>query len=235
MFEDGADIIDIGGESTRPFAKKISEEEEIKKVIPIISALKKENFPLPISIDTTKAIVAQKAIDAGASMINDISAMRNEKKMLDVVKSSGSHIILMHMKGSPKNMQISPTYDNLIKDIKNFLLKNIKRALDAGIKKEKIIIDPGIGFGKTTRHNFSILKNLKEFKDIGFPILIGCSKKSFIRKSIGTEDDIDVNLPEVAFGTEAINAYCILNGVNIIRVHNVKPAKIALKVLNEIK
>ena len=233
MVEAGADIIDIGGESSRPFSKRITEEEEIKRVLPVISALVKENFPLPISIDTSKIAVAKRALDEGVNIINDITALK-DKEMAKIVASYDVYIVLMHMLGDPTNMQLSPSYSDVVKEIKEFLSERIEFALQNKIKKDKIIIDPGIGFGKNREHNFSILKGIKEFKKLECPILLGCSKKTFIRECLGDGKAIDVLLPEVELGSQIVNFYCALQGADIIRVHNVENSKNTLKFFDKL-
>ena len=183
MIDEGADIIDIGGESTRPGAKSISSKEEIKRVLPVLKKIVKK-IDIPISIDTYKSDVAEKCIINGASMINDVTAFRGDKKLIDIIKNYDVPICIMHMKGMPNNMQNNPYYDNVITEIKDFLKKQSNFAINMGIKKENIIIDPGIGFGKRTgsgiEDNCTILANIKEFKKLNYPVLIGASRKTFI-------------------------------------------------------
>lgn len=218
MIHDGADIIDIGGESTRPGAKEVSADEELKRVMPVIKALAGK-IKKPISIDTRKAIVAKEALNAGACIVNDISALNHDPLMAGVAASHRAAVILMHMKGRPENMQDSPKYKDVIKEISAYLKKSIKAAVNAGIKKEDIIIDPGIGFGKTLEHNLEILRQLQKFTVLGHPICIGTSRKSFIAKLTGS-DDPDDRLT----GTIATCAIAVINGANILRVHDVKEA-----------
>ena len=217
LAEEGADIIDVGGESTRPGAYPVSEAEEIKRVIPIIKILSKQ-LRKPISIDTYKAKVAEKAIDAGASIINDIGGLLMDKKMAMVAAEAHVPVIIMHKKGIPRTMQKYPIRKNLLSEIMSSLRKSISIAIDAGIDEDKIILDPGIGFGKTVQHNLEILKRLREFKSMGFPILIGTSRKKFI----GTI----LNLPvqERLYGTLATIAVAVMNGAHIVRVHDVREA-----------
>jgi dihydropteroate synthase len=177
LFEEGADILDIGGESTRPFSDEVSDEEEIRRVIPVIENLA-ARISIPISIDTTKAGVARRAIQAGASIINDVSALRLDHGIADVAAEYDVPVILMHMLGTPKTMQTDPVYDDLIKEIKEFLKNAMDYAESKGISKSKIIIDPGIGFGKTVEHNLLLIKHLHEFKTLDVPILIGLSRKA---------------------------------------------------------
>ncbi len=236
LAEQGADILDIGGESTRPFSDAVSTKEEIKRVVPVIKRIA-ATTPLPISIDTTKAAVARQAVDAGASIINDVSAMRMDPSMAQTAAETGLPIILMHMKGSPKTMQVDPSYDDLIGEIKAFLSRAIEKAMASGVKKSSIIIDPGIGFGKTLRHNFILIQKLKAFEELGTPILMGPSRKKFIRSLLkdSSAEDIDPGLPCVETGTQAAVAASALNGAHIVRVHNVSDTVATLKIIDAIK
>lgn len=235
LFEDGADILDIGGESTRPFSEVVSVEEEIRRVIPVIETLA-ARISIPISIDTTKAGVARRAIEAGASMINDVSALRLDHGLADVAAEYDVPIILMHMLGTPKTMQTNPVYDDLIKEIKEFLENAVDCAQSKGISKSKIIIDPGIGFGKTVEHNLLLIKYLHEFKTLDVPILIGLSRKAFIRNILKdtTVKDINPDLPVVELGTQASVAAAVLNGAHMVRVHNVANTRTTLKIIDAI-
>jgi len=215
MEEDGADIIDVGGESSRPGSEPISAEEEIKRVIPVIESLGKRTT-IPISIDTTKSEIARMALEAGAEMVNDISALRFDEKMAGMVAHYKVPVVLMHMRGTPKTMQEGDLgYSSLRGDIIDFLKKRIAEATSAGIERENIIIDPGIGFGKTAEDNIRLVKYLEEFKGLGRPILIGTSRKGFIGKTIGggTEERME--------GTAATVTAAILNGAHVVRVHDV--------------
>lgn len=236
LVKDGADILDIGGESTRPFSAEVSAEEEVKRVIPVIEKLA-EQIAIPISIDTTKASVARRAIEAGASMINDVAALRLDPEMVDVAAEYGVPVVLMHMLDTPKTMQISPTYDDLIGEIKAFLEKAIDGIEKKGILRSRIIIDPGIGFGKTVEHNLLLIKHLKEFNSLGTPILIGPSRKAFIRQILKDEGvkDINPDLQEVEIGTQAAVAAAILNGAHIVRVHNVANTRATVMITDHIK
>ncbi|MBI4691031.1 MAG: dihydropteroate synthase [Nitrospirae bacterium] len=229
MVEEGADIIDVGGESTRPGSESVPAEEEIARTIPVIEAIAK-NINVPISIDTYKAEVAKRALDAGASMVNDISALRFDRDMPRVVSGYKVPVILMHIKGTPKNMQANPTYEALIPEIMDYLRMSIRLAVKFGIAEDRILIDPGIGFGKTFGHNLEIIKNLSEFTLLEKPILIGPSRKAFIGKILG-----DVPPSERLEGTAAAVAISIFNGANIIRVHDVKEMKKVAMVSDAIK
>jgi len=228
MANDGADIIDVGGESTRPYSKKISANEEIDHVIPVIEALYKE-LTVPISIDTYKAKVAREALNAGASMINDISALRFDPHMASIASNAEVPLILMHMKGMPENMQENPTYDDLISEILIFLKDAIKRSVTAGIKEDLIIVDPGIGFGKTFDDNLKIIKELFRFGSLQRPVLLGTSNKSFIGHIL------DKEVHERDIGTMATIAAGIINGANIVRSHNVRKTVETVKITDAIK
>jgi dihydropteroate synthase len=236
MADEGADIIDIGGESTRPFSEQIPVEEEIRRVVPVIKKLA-QRIDIPISIDTTKTDVAIKAIDAGAAMINDISALRFDANMATVAKKYDTPLILMHMLGTPGTMQQSPEYDDLISEIRSFLEKAIQTAENKGVARSKIIIDPGIGFGKTVNHNFQLIDNLYAFNSLDVPILIGPSRKSFIRSTLknGNETEIKPDNPVVETGTQAAIAASILKGAHIVRTHNVANTKITVKIIDAVK
>ncbi len=236
LVQEGADIIDIGGESTRPFATAVSKESELRRVLPVIEKLA-GRVNIPISIDTTKAKVADKAIAAGASIINDISAMRDDPEMAGVVKKNKVPIILMHMQGTPKNMQINPFYVDLLAEIKSFLVQAVEKAVQSGIKRSQIIIDPGIGFGKTAHHNLLLVKDLKKLSEFDLPILIGSSRKAFIRDLVKPETQkiMEPLRPEVKTGTQATLAAAVLNGAQLVRVHDVAETVITLKIIDAIK
>jgi len=236
LFEEGSDILDIGGESTRPFSNPVSEEEEILRVVPVIERLSRR-IPIPISIDTTKAGVAEQAIKAGASMINDVSSLSFDPKMASIAADYAVPVILMHMLGNPKTMQIEPTYDDLIGEIKTFFENAIDQAENKGISRSKIIIDPGIGFGKTVGHNLLLIQRLYEFKTLKVPIMIGTSRKAFIRNLLkdNTAEEINADSAMVESGTQASVAAAILNGAHIVRVHNVANTRATVKITDAIK
>ena len=216
MAADGADIIDIGGESTRPNAEPLSETEELARVLPVIQALVR-SIETPISIDTYKAAVARKAVHSGAAMVNDISALTFDPNMAATVAELGVPVCLMHIQGTPRNMQQNPVYDDVVTDVKNWLADRIAAAKLAGITDENIIVDPGFGFGKTVKHNLELLRRLRELTELGYPVLSGTSRKSTIGKVLG-------GLPpeERLEGTAATVALSIANGASIVRVHDVK-------------
>ena len=219
MIDEGADIIDIGGESSRPGAESVDAKIELERVIPIIEKLvKKTNTP--ISIDTTKAKVAKHALASGAEIVNDISALNCDKKMAKTVSDAGAAVILMHMRGNPQSMQKNNlVYDDLMGEIISYLKTSSEKAISAGIGKNCLVIDPGIGFGKTAEDNYKIIKNLSELKELGIPIMIGPSRKSFIGKVIGGEPHERIE------GTAATVAAAIINGSQIVRVHDVRAMK----------
>ncbi len=227
LARDGADILDIGGESTRPYSDPVPEDQELERVIPVIEGLRKE-IGIPISIDTCKAAVARQALKSGASIINDISALRFDGGMAAVAAETGVPVILMHMQGTPGNMQANPSYHSLIPEIMDFLKAVIERAVAAGIKREMIIVDPGIGFGKTGEHNLKIIGGLDRFSLLGMPVLLGTSRKSFIGQILGKDPD------ERDIGTMATVSAGIMNGAHIVRVHNVKMAVETARVIDEI-
>lgn len=225
LVEEGADIIDIGGESTRPGSESVDVEEELKRVLPVVEKLVQE-INVPVSIDTYKPEVAEKCLEAGVHILNDITALQNEK-MIEIAARFKCPVIMMHMQGSPKNMQENPEYDDVVDDIIGFLKKQIRKAEESGV--HDIVIDPGIGFGKKLEHNLDILKRLKEFKVLGKPILIGASRKSFIGMVSGGE------VSDRLEGSLAANLIAIQNGANIIRVHDVKEHKKAKEIFEAIK
>ena len=218
MEKNGADIIDIGGESTRPGAISVSVKEEINRTIPVIEEIRKFSN-ISISIDTYKSEVAEKALLAGADFINDISGFTFDSRMMEIVKKFDVPVVLMHIKGTPQDMQTNPTYIDVIKDLLEFFSFQINKALDFGIKKVQIIIDPGIGFGKQLNDNFILIRRLKEFSELGFPILIGPSRKSFIGLTLDSPPEYRLE------GTLAAVSAGILNGASIVRVHDVKEVK----------
>lgn len=214
MVENGADIIDLGGESTRPGARPVSLNEEIDRVIPVIKKLIKR-IKAPISIDTSKAEVARQALDLGASIINDISGLHNDPYLVDLAGRYNAGVVIMHIKGSPRTMQNNPRYKSLIPEIIDYLNKGIKVVTDAGVDSKKIIVDPGIGFGKTTAHNLEILRRLREFKVLSKPLLVGTSRKSLIGNVLG------LPVGQRLWGTAATIAIAINNGADIVRLHDV--------------
>jgi dihydropteroate synthase len=233
---EGADIIDVGGESTRPFSDPVSVDEEIRRVVPVIEKLARR-VSIPISIDTTKADVARRALEAGAAIINDVAALRFDPGLAALAAEFDTPLILMHMLGEPKSMQVAPRYDNLIEDICRFLEDAVARAVKLGVSRSKIIVDPGIGFGKTVTHNLLLLKHVHAFASLDLPVLIGASRKAFIRKILkqAQEEDIRPDLPIVETGTQAAVAAAVLSGAHIVRVHDVANTVATVKILDALR
>ena len=227
MVADGADIIDIGGESSRPGAEPITANEECRRVIPVVQALA-EQFQIPISVDTYKAKVAREALSAGACVINDITALHGDPNMCQIVADAQAGVILMHMQGVPATMQKAPTYQNVVTEVHAWLTEVASQAVDRGIDSSRIMIDPGIGFGKTFDHNLEILRHLMQFRGIGYPMLVGVSRKKFIGRIL----DLPVHQREE--GTAATVAWSIINGANVVRVHDVAKMKQVAQVIDTI-
>ncbi|OPY69539.1 MAG: Dihydropteroate synthase [Syntrophorhabdaceae bacterium PtaU1.Bin034] len=215
MIGEGVDIIDVGGESTRPYSEPTPLREELKRVVPVIEGIRKRSA-ISVSIDTYKAEVAEAAIAAGADMINDISALSFDARMAEVAAAARVPVVMMHIKGTPRNMQVNPFYNEVIGEIRDFFVERIAFAKGHGIDEENIVIDPGIGFGKRLEDNLTIIKQLKRLGELGKPILVGTSMKSFIGKIMGTDD-----ITERAEGTLASVAISLWNGADIVRVHDV--------------
>ncbi len=226
MIRDGADIIDIGGESTRPGSNPVGVEEELRRILPPLKSMLGEN--IPVSVDTYKTEVATKVLDLGADLINDVTGLRNSG-MATVVAEHDAGVVIMHMKGEPKTMQDDPSYPNgVVEEIKNFLESQIAVAEEAGIRSDGIIIDPGIGFGKTVDHNLEIIRGLGSFGELQKPILIGPSRKSFLGKLLNVPDNTRLG------GTIAAVVVSILNGVDIVRVHDVPECRRAVAVADAV-
>ena len=223
----GADIIDVGGESTQPGAEPVSAKEELRRVLPVIERLAKplttHRSPITISIDTTKAVVAEQAVAAGARIVNDISALRFDARMADVVRDAGTGVVLMHMQGTPATMQVAPRYDDVVAEVRTFLAERIAFAESRGVKKSQIAVDPGIGFGKTVTQNLRLLAQLEEFRALGCPILVGTSRKAFIGKVLASKviSGSGREPKERLWGTAATVAWAVAHGANIVRVHDV--------------
>ena len=229
LITQGADIIDIGGESTRPGAEHVSEPQELKRVIPVIEKIRTDNPTILISIDTTKASVAKHAIEAGADIINDVSGLSFDNNMIGIVESFNVPVVIMHMKGNPQNMQLNPKYKDIVNEILDFFKKKIKIAIQSGINRKMIILDPGIGFGKTVQHNFELLSRLNELNVLELPIMIGPSRKSFIGITLDLppEDRIE--------GTAAAVSAGVMNGASIVRVHDVKSMKRVVTIIEKVR
>jgi dihydropteroate synthase len=223
MIGEGADMIDVGGESTRPYSEPVDEATEIKRVVPVVSAIAKR-FDTPVSVDTCKASVAEAAIDAGARVINDVSALRFDPRMGDVAAERKAGVILMHMKGTPRSMQENPQYADVMSEVRVFLSAAVKRARSHGVGFEHIMVDPGVGFGKKLEHNLTILRNLSDLSDLGRPVLVGPSRKFFL--GLLTNRPVDERLS----GTLAAVVVSVLNGASAVRVHDVAEAKDAVAV-----
>ncbi|MEO0139862.1 MAG: dihydropteroate synthase [candidate division WOR-3 bacterium] len=230
MIKGGAKILDIGGESTRPGSEPVGEDEEKRRVIPVIEAVKKEFPDAVISIDTYKSSVAKEAVEAGAEIINDISGGVFDPDILKVAKDYDTGIILNHIRGNPKTMQENPYYEDVVGEVKKELMERVQRALNAGIKPESICIDPGIGFGKRLEDNLKLIKNADEFVKTGYVVLYGVSRKSFIKMALGYE-----NPEDRLFATLGVNAYLYLKGVHILRVHDVKENMDVIDILRFVK
>ncbi len=233
LVSQGAHMLDVGGESTRPFSEPVAENQQIDRVIPVIETLSKK-VNVPISIDTSRASVAKAALEAGATIINDISALQEDDQMGPLAAQADVPLILMHMQGTPKDMQVEPVYQNLFGEIHTFFDNAIDRALSCGVKRSQIIIDPGIGFGKNVDHNLALISHLDYFHRLNLPILVGHSRKAFIRKIIKPVDEIEFTPghPQVEIGTQIATAILAFRGVHIIRVHNVANTVSTLKFIN---
>ena len=228
MVDNGADIIDIGGESTRPGSDSISKDEELQRIVPVIQEIRNQDSEILISIDTYKSDVAEIAIDLGANIVNDISGLTFDQNMSTFLSGRDIPVIIMHIKGKPKTMQSNPIYDDLINDINSFFKKQIIFAQSNGIDRDNIILDPGIGFGKTFNHNLTIINNLKGLCNLGHPIMVGTSRKAFIG------DILDVPPIKRVEGTIASVVASVINGANIVRVHDVREIKKAIMVTEKI-
>jgi dihydropteroate synthase len=223
---EGADILDVGGESTRPGAEAVSAGDELLRVQPVVEAFAGDG--LPVSIDTSKAVVAQAAIDAGATMVNDVTALRGDAELAGVCAQAGCEVVVMHMLGDPRTMQENPVYDDVVDDVKAFLAERIEYAISEGIQERRIWVDPGIGFGKTVEHNLELHRRLGELVELGRPVAFGSSRKSFIGKLTGAEVDQRVG------GSIASNVIAYANRARMLRVHDVKPMRDALTVAEAI-
>src|SRR5919197_4532311 len=215
---DGADLLDVGGESTRPGASPVGADEELRRVGPVVGALATSEGAT-VSIDTSKAAVAEAALAAGATVVNDVTALRGDPELAGVCAASGCEVVLMHMLGTPRTMQEDPRYDDVVAEVKSFLRARIEAAVDAGIAQERISIDPGIGFGKTLAHNLELLRRLRELRELGRPVVVGTSRKSFLGRLTGRE------VGDRLGGTIASSVLALANGADILRVHDVGAAR----------
>lgn len=223
MLDEGAHIIDVGGESTRPGSDPVPPEEEARRVVPVIQKILAERPDALISIDTYRSATAEAALEAGAGMVNDVSALRGDPRMADVVADAHCSVVLMHMLGEPKTMQRDPRYGDVVREVRGFLAERAEHAVAAGVEERSVILDPGIGFGKTLDHNLALLNHLDALVELGFPVLFGASRKSFIGKITGVED-----AKERLFGTVAANVIAYERGATLFRVHDVRANREAL-------
>lgn len=215
---EGADILDVGGESTRPGALPVSAEEELRRVIPVIASLA-ERVSIPISVDTSKAIVAREAVAAGAAIINDVTALRGDSGMLDVVRETGAGVCIMHMKGTPQTMQQEAVYEDVVAEVTTFLLSRCGELESAGISPDRIAIDPGLGFAKTPLHNWEIINGLQKLRSLGYPVVIGHSRKRFIREIVGNDPQA------ILWATVGVGLLLAAGGADILRIHDVRPMR----------
>jgi dihydropteroate synthase len=229
MFDEGAQVIDVGGESTRPGSDPVSPEEELRRVLPVIQGILSARPDSIVSIDTYRSSIAEAALDAGARAVNDVTAL-GDPRMAGLMAERGCPIILMHMLGEPKSMQQDPRYEDVVREVRDFLAERAERAIRAGVELENIILDPGIGFGKALEHNLKLLKRLDSLVELGFPVLVGVSRKSFLGKITGCEDP-----KSRLFGTMAANVLAYERGANLFRVHEVRANKEALAVAAAIR
>ena len=229
LLDEGARILDVGGESTRPGSDPVSPQEELKRVMPVVQGILAARPEAVVSIDTYRASIAEAALDAGARIVNDVTAL-SDPKMADLVAERGSPVILMHMRGEPKSMQQDPFYEDVVREVRDFLGRRAERAVRAGVKEAKIILDPGIGFGKTLEHNLALLNRLDALVELGFPVLVGASRKSFLGKIVGSGDPKDR-----LFGTIATNVLAHERGATLFRVHDIRANKEALAVAAAIR
>jgi len=218
LVDDGADLLDVGGESTRPGAVPVGEDEEIRRVVPVIAEAARR-VCVPISIDTTKAAVAQRALDAGAAIVNDISGLRFDPHMPEVCARAQAGIVCMHMQGTPQTMQIDPRYTDVVREVADYFAQRLAALEECGIGRERVVIDPGIGFGKTPDHNLTILKNIARFRALGRPVLIGHSRKRFLAKILGRA------LDETSAATLGVSVAAALAGADLLRVHDVRATR----------
>jgi dihydropteroate synthase len=228
LLEEGADVLDVGGESTRPGSDPVDEDEERARVVPVVEGLRREAPEALLSVDTRKASVAREALAAGADVVNDIGA-GTDPDMFGVVASAGAGMVLMHMRGEPKTMQADPHYDDVVTEVRGFLAERLEEAVAAGIDRDRLCVDPGIGFGKNLAHNLALLRSIGSFRELGVALLVGVSRKRFIGELSGAEDPADR-----LEGSVAAAAWCASQGVAMVRVHDVGPTVRALRVVDAI-
>lgn len=230
MLDEGARVIDVGGESTRPGSDPVSSEEEIRRVVPVIRAILAGRPQAMISVDTRHARTAGAALEAGAGVVNDVTALRGDGEMAKLVADAGCPVFLMHMQGEPKTMQQDPRYDDVVREVRDFLKERAEYAISAGVEPENIVLDPGIGFGKTAEHNLALLRHLDAVVDIGFPVLVGASRKGFIGGITGVEE-----AGERVFGTVATTIMAYERGATLFRVHDVRANREALAMAEAVR
>ena len=229
MLDEGAEILDVGGESTRPGSEPVSQEEEIRRVVPVLERILASRPEAVVSVDTYRAGTATAALEAGARLINDVTALRGDPRMATVVKEAACPVILMHMQGEPKTMQEEPHYEDVLREVRDFLGERAEYAVAVGVRPENVIVDPGIGFGKNLEHNLALLRNLDAVVDLGFPVLIGASRKTFIGRITGAQE-----ARERVFGTVATTVLAYQQGVTFFRVHDVRANREALAVAESV-
>ncbi|MDP9410134.1 MAG: dihydropteroate synthase [Actinomycetota bacterium] len=225
MLDEGARVVDVGGESTRPGSDPVSPDEEVLRVVPVIERLAAERPGAMVSVDTYRAATAEAALRAGAGVVNDVTALRGDPRMAPLVAEAGCPVVLMHMKGEPKTMQREPRYDDVVREVRDFLAERAEFALSAGVRPGNVIVDPGIGFGKNLEHNLELLRGLDAIVELGFPVLIGASRKSFLGKITGVQE-----ASERVFGTVATSVVAYGRGATLFRVHDVRANREALAV-----
>src|SRR5919112_2624066 len=225
MLDEGADMLDVGGESTRPGSDPVSQEEEIRRVVPVLKRILSVRPEAVLSVDTYRSGTAKAALEAGASLVNDVTALRGDPGMVSIIEEAACPVILMHMQGEPKTMQKDPHYQDVVGEVRDFLVERAEYALAAGVRPENIIVDPGIGFGKNLEHNLALLRNLDALVDLGFPVLIGTSRKSFVERITGVQEARDR-----VFGTVATTVLAFEQGATFFRVHDVRANRQALAV-----
>lgn len=225
MLDEGADMLDVGGESTRPGSDPVSQEEEIRRVVPVLKRILSVRPEAVISVDTYRSGTAKAALEAGASLVNDVTALRGDPGMVSLIEEAACPVILMHMQGEPKTMQKEPNYQDVVREVRDFLTERAEYAVAAGVRLENIIVDPGIGFGKNFQHNLALLRNLDALVDLGFPVLIGTSRKSFVERITGVQEARDR-----VFGTVATTVLAFEQGATFFRVHDVRANRQALAV-----
>ncbi len=230
MLDEGADAIDVGGESTRPGSDPVSPEEELRRVLPVVRGILAARPAVVVSVDTYRASTAEAALDAGAGIVNDVTALRGDPRMAEIVADAGCSVVLMHMLGEPKTMQRDPRYEDVVREVRDFLARRAEYAISAGVEPENVVLDPGIGFGKTLEHNLKLLKRLDALVGLGFPVLVGASRKSFLGKIAGSE-----NPKDRLFGTVATSVIAYERGVTLFRIHDVRANREALEVASAVR